>query len=140
MAEQVDVYDVLAEIVPRLQSALSGRGDTAMVSTRIPSRYRNASGQWVDGRPPRLVRLRRRGGQRTQTVLDIPVILVECWDDAGDVQAFGLASLVCGLIEALPDGQRITNAEILSLPSDDPDPDTETPRFTCVAQLWVNAA
>lgn len=140
MAEQVEAFDVLAEVVPRLQSALKDRGDTALVYTKIPSRYRNASGQWIDGRPPRLVRLRRRGGQRVQTVLEIPVILIECWDNAGDVQAFGLASVVCGLIVALPDGKRVTHAEILSLPSDDPDPDTETPRFTCVAQLWVNAA
>ena len=129
MAEVVVARDVEAMVVSGLNAALTARSDTARVSTRIPN-----------PRPSRLVRVRRRGGPLSSVVVDVPLLLIECWDE-DEVDAGDLARLVNGLIVALPGSvDAIASAEILSGPSNDPDPDSTSPRYTSTAQLWVSAA
>lgn len=131
MTEVLIAPDAEAVVIAGLAAGLAARGDTASVSTRIPS-----------PRPGRLVRVRRRGGPRTDLVIDNPLILLECWAPT-ETDAADLAALVAGLFAAL-DGQAVAghtilHAEILGGPSNDPDPDSATPRYTLTGQLRTYA-
>lgn len=119
-------------MITGIGAGLTARGDTTRVSTRIPN-----------PRPARLVRVRRRGGPRTDVVLEIALMLMECWA-ATEPDAEALANLTAALFASLEGqtvaGAHITHAEILGGPSNDPDPDSESPRYTLTGQLMTIAA
>lgn len=131
MAEVLLAPDVEGVVITGLSAGLTARGDTARVSTKIPN-----------PRPARLVRVRRRGGPRAQVVMETALILLECWD-SDEVAAERLAALTAGLFASLEGqtvaGAHITHAEILGGPSNDPDPDSASPRYTLTGQLTTFA-
>lgn len=123
MADVLLSPDVEAVVITGLSPGLPD----AKVSTKVPN-----------PRPAKLVRVRRRGGPRADVVLETALILIECWATA-ETDASDLAVLTAGLFAALEGqtvaGHHITHAEILGGPSNDPDPETGTPRYTLTGQI-----
>lgn len=131
VAEIVVAPPLEALLVTGISDALAVIGDTATVATRV-----------ANPRPARAVRVRRSGGSRSVRVIDTNLVLIECWDDDG-VQAESLAGLISGVITSL-DGQMVTGHMILSAlilggPANDPDPDSDTPRYTLTAEVRTKA-
>lgn len=124
MAEILIAPDVEAVVIAGLTAGLP---DDVTVTTKIPN-----------PRPPKLVRVRRRGGPRADVVLETALVLIECWAP-DEESASALARLTAGLVASLAgetvSGHHITHAEILGGPSNDPDPATGTPRYTITGQL-----
>lgn len=89
-------------------------------------------------RPAAFVRVRARGGVRTDRVLEEGILLVECWA-IKEADASDLARLAAGVLAATEGsavaGVSITSAEILGSIINDPDPDSSTPRYTLSVQL-----
>ncbi len=127
--ETVVFPDVEAIVVAHLKQELAARGDTAAVSTGIPS-----------SRPPRLVRIRRTGGAQRDAVTDLPQMLVECWDTRSDL-ASGLGRLVRSLIQSLPwdatHGGRVRHVFEMGGLTYYPDPLSDSPRYQFLVQLNV---
>lgn len=119
-------------IEPLLVAGITARvPEDVWVSTNVPN-----------PRPDKLIRIRRRGGPRTSLVIDNPLVLIEVWA-VSDTDAESLANLTAGIIASL-DGEivnshMILHAEILGGPSNDPDPDSATPRYTLTAELRTRA-
>jgi hypothetical protein len=127
VAEIVVAPDVEAVVVAGLAAGLPG----VTVATNVPN-----------SRPVKLVRVRRRGGPRRDVVLETPLLLVDCWA-AEEVVASDLARLAAGVFASLQGqtvaGSHITHAEILGGPSNDPDPDSASPRYSFTGQLTTFA-
>lgn len=125
MAEVLVGQDVEAVVV----KALAVEGLRA--STKVPN-----------PRPTTFVRVRVRGGSRADSVLEGSLLLLECWSTK-EADAYALARLVAGVVVSLAgqtvDGTSISHAELLGGPSNDPDPDSQTPRYTLTCQIYTFA-
>ena len=116
--------------VAYLTAELAARGETAVVSTKVPN-----------PRPPRLVRVRRLGGVRVDVITDVPMVAFDCWAP-NEVAAEALAELTRALISAIPDrsipgGVVCCDVEEGGGPVNQPDPDTNYPRYTFFVMMRV---
>ena len=124
--------DIETALVGALADLLSGRGDTAAVATRVPN-----------PRPPRLVRLVRVGGARRNLAVDQPRIVLECWDDAGDLEAATLGRAVRALVTSMapgPIGDAWCDVVHDRGFAFSPDPDTGTARYLVTVELLVGGS
>ena len=124
--------DAEALVVSFLNGELTARGDTARVSTRVPT-----------ARPDRFVRVSLAGGTRANLAQDAPMLTIECWDKTG-VDASDLARLVRALVWSMPGRDGLTAfvfrvVEVGGLQFY-PDPNTTLPRYQFTVQLRVGVA
>jgi hypothetical protein len=93
-------------------------------------------------RPATFVTVRRLGGPKRNMVVDSPLVTFECWADTGG-NAYSLASLVRGIINALPgeviEGINIYRVEEASGPAMLPDPDSNQMRYVFTASIDARA-
>jgi hypothetical protein len=126
MTEVVAFPDAEAVVVAYLRAALSARGDTVRVSTKIPAT-----------RPPRLVRVTRVGGARRNVSQDDATVVVECWaaDTDGASELARTCRALLGAME-VPAAFVPQDGEV-SGPQFFPDPLTSDPRyqFTVIVRL-----
>lgn len=88
-------------------------------------------------RPAEFVRAWRTGGGAINRVLDEPIITVQGWA-ASDARAEELAARCRdALLNDYTGMPLVRGVEIISGPYRDPDPDSETPRYTVTARLRV---
>jgi hypothetical protein len=119
-----------AACVAYLKVELAARGETATVATKVPAQ-----------RPARLVRVRRLGGVRYDVITDAPMVSFDCWA-ATEVDAEALASVVRALVASIPDrdvpgGVVCCDVEEGGGPVNQPDPDTNYPRYTFFVMMHV---
>lgn len=119
-----------AVCVAYLKAELAARGETATVATKVPV-----------PRPARLVKVRRLGGVQYDTVTDAPMVAFDCWA-ADEIAAEALAGLVRALVSAIPDrevpgGFVCCDVEEGGGPVNQPDPDTNYPRYTFFVMMHV---
>lgn len=127
MAELLAPPDAEAVVVAGLSSALSDRGDSAHVGTKVPN-----------PRPPRLVRVSRTGGRRQDLVTDAAQLTFECWDatapDASDFCRLVYA-LVWAMQQSYVGGAWVRSVTEVGGPVFFPDPETDLPRYQFTASV-----
>lgn len=121
-----DTEDLL---VTYLATELPAHGDTATAHVQVPN-----------PRPARFVLVPRVGGPARSFVVDEPTIGVECWASR-PAQALALASLVRGLLQALP-GQTVAGVPFYSYgeftgPTNLPDPESTQARYILTVTFTV---
>lgn len=88
-------------------------------------------------RPTEFVRAWRTGGGAINRVLDEPIVTMQGWA-ASDARAEALAAKCRdALLNGYTGMPLVRGVEIISGPYSDPDPDSETPRYTVTARLRV---
>lgn len=129
MLQVIVPADAVAVAVAFLDAQLTARGQAAVhVASRIPN-----------PRPVSLVRVFWAGNNRNRP-LDAATLVLDCWA-ATETGAADLARLVAGLVEAMPGetvaGHYVYHAELVGGPVNLPDPDSDNPRYSVTARLWL---
>lgn len=127
MVQPILFPDVEALLVTYLTEALTARGDSATVHTKVPTT-----------RPSRFVLVPRRGGVQRDVVIDDATIAVECWADT-DGDAAQLTQLVRALLMALPargvNGTAFYRYREFAGPQNFPDGTSAQSRYTFTCQI-----
>lgn len=92
-------------------------------------------------RPGRFVQVNRVGGVERDRFTDAPLVVFHCWAET-DVDAMDLARVTQALVKAAPDqevlgGHAIDRYDELGGIQNNPDPDSDQPRYTFSAQLHI---
>jgi hypothetical protein len=100
------------------------------VETRVPN-----------PRPDRVARVWRSGGAAASRILDAPILTFTVWNSTDPAVAAADAGLLRDVlyrtvVVTLPGVTRIEEVAGLYF---DPDPDTDSARYTFSAQLWLRA-
>lgn len=130
MAEVLISPDVESLVVAYLKAALTARGFTVAVGTKIRS-----------PRPAGFVQVLRLGGVERDRFTDSPLIVVHSWAES-DVAASALARTAQALLKAAPDAYLMGGSTIdryieVGGVQNNPDPDTANPRYSFSAQLDI---
>lgn len=119
---------------------LTARLPAALTATGTHPGPVTVASQVPNPRPPRLVRIQATGGQLRDVAHERALLAVQCWDQAGEVQAGDLARLVTSLLRDWPTdpahGRTVTTVTA-TRPYPFPDPDTSAPRFQTTAEVVV---
>lgn len=129
MSEILPTPSGVAVTVAYLKAQFASRGETAKVASKIPS-----------PRPAKFVKVRLMGGTRSDVVRYAPMLVFECWAN-DDITAENLGILTEALVNSMPDLLPACTSviEVGGL-VDQPDPDSQSPRYVFTKQIYLRAA
>lgn len=127
--EITKVTSGVAFVVAFLKEQYSLHSETAAVGSKIR-----------DPRPARFTKVRSMGGFRPNIAQYAPMINFECWAP-DEIAAEQLGSLTEALITSLPDlSPACTSVVEVGGLAYQPDPSSDTPRFTFTKQIYLRSA